>query len=78
MEPILAYRAFWHPESNTGRVYLKLHGGSIVHLEIDSPSELAALCDVLDRHAHVTWDAQTSMIATEWCTPGQRSATVHA
>lgn len=73
MQPILAYNARWHAESNSGRLYLKLDDESVVHLSIDSPAELAALCELLRRFPQMSWDEETAMISTGWTKPGTHS-----
>lgn len=72
MEPILAYSAYWHAQTNTGRLFLKLENDVIVHVDLDSPSELAALCDMLARTPQMAYDAEKGLIATTWLRPGTR------
>lgn len=72
MEPITAYRAFWHAESNTGRIYLQLGApGKDIHVDVDSPSELNAIVDLLRHNAEVVYDASAKMISTGWRAPGK-------
>lgn len=72
MEPITAYRAFWHAESNTGRLYLQLGGpGKSIHLEVDSPAELNAMVDLLRSCPDSSYDAESRMICTAWKAPGR-------
>jgi hypothetical protein len=70
MEPIIAYSAYWHAESNTGRIYLKLAGDQTVHIDLDSPSELAALCALLKAHPQMVFDTEKSLLSTTWLRPG--------
>jgi len=72
MEPIIAYSAYWHAESNTGRLYLKLQNGQSTHVELDSPSELAALCDLLRTNPQMVFDTEKKMLSTTWLKPGSR------
>lgn len=72
MEPVLAYRAYWHAESNTGRLYLRLGSGETVDIALDSPSELAALCDLLRHNSGAVYDAKERLLCTDWLTPGHR------
>lgn len=70
MEPVTAYRAYWHAESNTGKIFLKLESGGTVEIALDSPGELAALCDMLQHNASVAFDAKEKMLSTAWLQPG--------
>lgn len=70
MEPVTAYRAFWHAESNTGKIFLKLSSGSSAEIALDSPAELAALCDMLQHNADVAYDAKEKLLETAWLKPG--------
>jgi hypothetical protein len=72
MEPIIAYSAYWHAESDTGRLFLKLQNEESVELHIDSPGELASLCDMLQRYPQVAYDTERKLIATGWLKPGKR------
>lgn len=72
MEPIIAYSAYWHAESNTGRLYLKLATEQTVHVELDSPAELTALCELLRQNPQMVYDTEKAMIATTWLKPGGR------
>lgn len=70
MEPIIAYSAYWHAETNTGRVFLKLASGESVHLDLDSPSELASVCDLLRHYPEMVYDCEKKLISTTWVKPG--------
>lgn len=72
MEPITAYSAFWHAESNTGRIYLQLSANpkNTVHVEVDSAAELNAMVDLLRHNAAMSYDHETKMISTGWRKPG--------
>jgi hypothetical protein len=70
MEPIIAYSAYWHAESNTGRIYLKLAAEQTVHIDLDSPSELAALCELLKAHPQMVFDTEKKLLSTTWLRPG--------
>lgn len=70
MEPIIAYSAYWHTESDTGRLFLKLHSEEVVQLEIDSPAELEALCSMLRSYPHMVFDPKEKLISTTWQRPG--------
>ncbi len=74
MEPIIAYCAYWHADSNKGRIYLKFEhdGPGTVFIELDSPSELAALCDLLRHNPQMAYDTENKMLATTWLRPGAR------
>jgi hypothetical protein len=66
MDPIIAYRAYWHTESNTGKVFLKLESGSTTELPLDSASEFAALCDMLERTPGACYNANERLLDTTW------------
>ncbi len=70
MEPITAYSAYWHAESNTGRIYLKLANGQSVHIDLDSPAELAALCGLLKTNPQMVYDTEKQLLSTTWLKPG--------
>ena len=72
MEPIVAYSAYWHADSNKGRIYLKLANDETVYVELDSPSELGALCDLLRANPQMAYDTDKKMLATTWLRPGAR------
>lgn len=66
MDPITAYRAYWHTESNTGKIFLKLQSGSTAELPIDSATELAALCDLLEHSSGACFDVKERLLDTTW------------
>lgn len=72
MEPINAYSAYWHADSNKGRIYLKLASDETVYIDLDSPGELAALCELLKHNPQMAYDTEKKMLATTWLRPGAR------
>lgn len=74
MDPVIAYRAYWHAESNSGRIFLKLGSGQTADIPLDSPGELAALCSMLAQNPTATWDAGERLLGTAWLKPGKPGA----
>jgi hypothetical protein len=72
MEPIIAYSAYWHADSNKGRIYIKLQSEETVFIDLDSPAELNALCDLLRHNPQMVYDTDKKMLATGWLRPGAR------
>jgi hypothetical protein len=70
MEPIVAYSAYWHPQSDSGRLYLRLLGGETVNIPVSTPQELAAMLDMLRTNKHAVWDAENAMVGIAWTAPG--------
>lgn len=70
MDPVTAYRAYWHAESNTGRLFLKLASGQTAELAIDSPAELEAMIRLLREHPGVSYDAAEKLLSTDWAKAG--------
>jgi hypothetical protein len=66
MDPVTAYRAYWHAESNTGRLYLKLASNATAEIAIDSPAELEAMVRLLREHPSVSYDAAEKLLSTDW------------
>jgi hypothetical protein len=70
MQTIIAYSAFYQPETNTGHLYLRVEDGTDIELALDSASEFAAMVDVLSKHANVGYDPETKTIGLKWRRPG--------
>lgn len=70
MEPIAAYSAYWHPASDSGRLYIRLLSGATVNIAINTPQELAALLDMLRNNKNAVWDAENAMVGVAWQAPG--------
>ncbi len=72
MDPITAYRAYWHAESNSGRLYLQLADDPkrSVHIDVDSAAELNAMVDLLRHNASMSYDPESKAISTAWRKPG--------
>jgi hypothetical protein len=71
MEPISAYSAYWHPSSDSGRIYLRLHDGQTVNIAVNTPQEMAAMLDMLRNNARAVWDVENSMLGVAWQAPGK-------
>jgi hypothetical protein len=70
MEPIIAYSAYWHAETDTGRIFLKLQNGQSIHIDLDSPAELTALCALLKDNPQMVYDTNEKLLSTTWLKPG--------
>jgi acyl CoA:acetate/3-ketoacid CoA transferase beta subunit len=70
MEPITAYSAYWHPQSDSGRLYLRLHNGQTVNIPVNTPQELAAMLDMLRHNRNAVWDSENAMVGIAWQAPG--------
>jgi hypothetical protein len=70
VQTIIAYSAFYQPETNSGHLFLRVEGGGDIEVALDSASEFAALVDVLSKHADVKYDPETKTIGLGWRKPG--------
>lgn len=70
MQTIIAYSAFYQPETNTGHLFLRVEGGTDIEIALDSASEFAAMVDVLSKHSQVGYDPETKTLGIKWRKPG--------
>jgi len=70
MQRVISYVVQWMPEMSIGRIVLRMDDGSMQAFEVDSPAELAALCDILRNERHLAWDPDQKLLTTNWHGPG--------
>ncbi|HYF13727.1 MAG TPA: hypothetical protein VD971_01495 [Phycisphaerales bacterium] len=70
MQTVIGYRAFYHAQSNSGRVYLRLDSGEDAEIAADSPAEFSAMLEVLRRHPEVMYEEEQGLLVLPWRKPG--------
>jgi hypothetical protein len=68
---IINYSLNWRAKENSGIIHLQLNDGTLGNIQPDSPSELAALADILRNEKPVFFHTDTGDLSSGWEPTGE-------